>query len=167
VAEGRLRCNRAAEPLMPLQRAQMLEPRAHRLCLHCDECTRHMVATVAAREVRRASREPDGRAYRQAAMIKPRAPVWGSARESAYILLEGAPEGLNSEQVEAALRAAVPQLEGIHDLHSRSLADERGMVTLHARIKDGADSDHCVRETTHRPEPARTECSIQATARVQ
>jgi cobalt-zinc-cadmium efflux system protein len=73
---------------------------------------------------------------------------WGIARESAYILLEGAPEGLNSEQVEAALRAAVPQLEGIHHLHSWSLADEQCMVTLHARIKDGADLDHCIRETT-------------------
>ena len=55
---------------------------------------------------------------------------WGIARESAYILLEGAPEGLNSEQVEAALRAAVPQLEGIHHLHSWSLADEQCMVVL-------------------------------------
>ncbi|MGA2862246.1 MAG: hypothetical protein ABSF31_10900, partial [Steroidobacteraceae bacterium] len=34
VAEGRLRCNRAAEPLMPLQRAQMLEPRPHLLRLY-------------------------------------------------------------------------------------------------------------------------------------
>jgi cobalt-zinc-cadmium efflux system protein len=73
---------------------------------------------------------------------------WGIARESAHILLEGAPEGLNSEQVEAALRAAVPELEGIHHLHSWSLADDQSMVTLHATIKHGANSDRCIRDIT-------------------
>jgi cobalt-zinc-cadmium efflux system protein len=73
---------------------------------------------------------------------------WSIARESAHILLEGAPEGLDPEQVESALRAAVPQLEGIHHLHSWSLADEQAMVTLHATIKDGADSDQCIRDIT-------------------
>jgi cobalt-zinc-cadmium efflux system protein len=73
---------------------------------------------------------------------------WGIARESAHILLEGAPEGLDSEQVQCALRAAVPQLEGIHHLHSWSLADEQAMVTLHATVKDGADPDQCIRDIT-------------------
>src|ERR1022692_1037153 len=45
---------------------------------------------------------------------------WGIARESAHILLEGAPEGLDSAEVERALRASVPSVEGIHHLHSWS-----------------------------------------------
>ena len=71
---------------------------------------------------------------------------WAIARESAHILLEGAPEGLDSEVVQDALRAAIPQLAGIHHLHSWSLADEQAMVTLHATIQEGADSDQCIRD---------------------
>jgi cobalt-zinc-cadmium efflux system protein len=73
---------------------------------------------------------------------------WKITRECAHILLEGAPDGLDSEQVEHALRTTVPQLEGIHHLHSWSLADDQAMVTLHATIKDGADSDRCIRDIT-------------------
>jgi cobalt-zinc-cadmium efflux system protein len=73
---------------------------------------------------------------------------WGIARESAHILLEGAPEGMDVDAVESALRVAVPQLEGIHHLHSWSLADAQAMVTLHARIKEGCDSDQCIRDIT-------------------
>jgi cobalt-zinc-cadmium efflux system protein len=72
----------------------------------------------------------------------------GVARESAHILLEGAPEGLDAERVQTALRAAVPWLEGIHHLHSWSLADQQTMVTLHATIKAGADPDQCIRDIT-------------------
>jgi len=72
----------------------------------------------------------------------------GIARESAHILLEGAPEGLDAQRVQAALRSAVPLLEGIHHLHSWSLADRQTMVTLHATIKAGADSDQSIRDIT-------------------
>lgn len=71
------------------------------------------------------------------------------ARESAHILLEGAPEGLDAQRVQAALRVAVPLLEGIHHLHSWSLADQQTMVTLHATIKAGADPDLCIRQIAH------------------
>jgi cobalt-zinc-cadmium efflux system protein len=73
---------------------------------------------------------------------------WGIARESAHILLEGAPEGLDAQRVQSALRVAVPLVEGIHHLHSWSLADQQTMVTLHATIKAGADSDQCIRDIT-------------------
>jgi len=73
---------------------------------------------------------------------------WGIARESAHILLEGAPEGLDAQRVQTELRAVLPFLEGIHHLHSWSLADRQTMVTLHATIKPGADSDQCIREIT-------------------
>jgi cobalt-zinc-cadmium efflux system protein len=67
------------------------------------------------------------------------------ARESAHILLEGTPDGLDAEIVERALRAVIPELDGIHHLHSWSLTDERPMVTLHAMIKQGSDSDRCIK----------------------
>ena len=70
---------------------------------------------------------------------------WAITRQSAHILLQGAPDGLDQEKVSAALRAAVPQLEGIHHLHSWLLTDERPTVTLHAVLKDSSDQDHAVR----------------------
>jgi cobalt-zinc-cadmium efflux system protein len=71
---------------------------------------------------------------------------WRIAGESAHILLEGTPPGLDEKLVEQALRTAVPQLDGIHHLHSWSLSDERPVVTLHATLKRGASSDQCIKD---------------------
>jgi cobalt-zinc-cadmium efflux system protein len=73
---------------------------------------------------------------------------WRVARESAHILLEGTPDGLDPLHVEKTLRAVVPELDGIHHVHSWSLTDERPIVTLHATIKQGSDSDQCIRDIT-------------------
>jgi len=73
---------------------------------------------------------------------------WALARESAHILLEGSPRGLDPQRVEDALRARIPALDGIHHLHSWSLSDERPILTLHATLKRGSDSDQCIREIT-------------------
>jgi cobalt-zinc-cadmium efflux system protein len=73
---------------------------------------------------------------------------WRIALESAHILLEGSPDGLDAEKVERALRAVIPQLDEIHHVHSWSLTDAKPIVTLHARIKQGSDSDQCIRDIT-------------------
>jgi cobalt-zinc-cadmium efflux system protein len=73
---------------------------------------------------------------------------WRISRESAHILLEGTPDGLDEKQVERVLRAAIPQLDGIHHMHSWSLTDERPIVTMHATIKQGASSDQCIKDIT-------------------
>ena len=73
---------------------------------------------------------------------------WRVASESAHILLEGTPDGLDPVHVEKTLCAVVPQLDGIHHLHSWSLTDERPIVTLHATIKEGTDSDQCIKDIT-------------------
>jgi len=70
------------------------------------------------------------------------------ARESAHILLEGSPRGLDPRDVEKALRAQVPALDGIHHMHSWSLSDERPVLTLHATLKRGSNSDQCIRDIT-------------------
>lgn len=73
---------------------------------------------------------------------------WRIALESAHILLEGTPVGLDPTQVEKALRAVIPQLDEIHHMHSWSLTDERPIVTLHAKIKQGSNSDQCIKDIT-------------------
>ena len=70
------------------------------------------------------------------------------ARESAHILLEGTPDGLDEAVVEKTLRAQIPALEGIHHMHSWSLSDERPILTLHATLQRGCDSDQCIRDIT-------------------
>jgi len=69
-------------------------------------------------------------------------------RESAHILLEGTPDGLDQDVVERALKARIPALDGIHHMHSWSLSDERPILTLHATLKRGADSDQFIRDIT-------------------
>jgi len=73
---------------------------------------------------------------------------WRIALESAHILLEGTPDGLDPERVEQALRERIPQLDGIHHMHSWSLTDDRPVVTLHAKIKQGCNSDQCIKDIT-------------------
>jgi cobalt-zinc-cadmium efflux system protein len=73
---------------------------------------------------------------------------WRVARESAHILLEGTPDGLDEAHVEATLKARIPEVEGIHHLHSWSLSDERPILTLHATLKAGSNSDQCIRAIT-------------------
>ncbi len=73
---------------------------------------------------------------------------WSVARESAHILLEGTPDGLDPELVERTLKERIPQLDGIHHMHSWSLSDERPILTLHATIRQGSNSDQCIREIT-------------------
>jgi len=63
---------------------------------------------------------------------------WRITRESAHVLLEGAPPGFDPHAVEHEL-AALPGIRGIHHLHAWSLTGESPIVTLHAEIAAGAD----------------------------
>jgi len=52
-------------------------------------------------------------------------------RQSAHILLEGAPEWLDINAVREKLRAAIPEVHDIHHLHVWGLTQERLMLTMH------------------------------------
>jgi cobalt-zinc-cadmium efflux system protein len=69
---------------------------------------------------------------------------WRIARESAHILLEGAPTNLDAARVERELLAAVPEVTGVHHLHVWCLTDERPVMTLHAVLCEGADRDRAL-----------------------
>lgn len=62
-------------------------------------------------------------------------------REAGHILLQGAPEPMDLPQLEQGLLAAVPGLEGIHHVHLWSLTPQERIMTLHAVLRSGADSD--------------------------
>lgn len=58
--------------------------------------------------------------------------------EAAHILLEGRPRSFDAAKVAAALRTAIPEVDGIHSLHAWSLSGEEVLLTLHARVEDHA-----------------------------
>lgn len=66
--------------------------------------------------------------------------AWRLLRRSSHILLEGVPEGMNTGDVEEALRGADTSIRDVHHLHVWQLASGSRMATLHAELHDGASS---------------------------
>jgi len=69
---------------------------------------------------------------------------WRISRESAHILLEGAPAGCDGARIEKELSATIPAVMGVHHLHVWSLTDQRPVVTLHAVLREGTDRDRAL-----------------------
>jgi cobalt-zinc-cadmium efflux system protein len=65
--------------------------------------------------------------------------AWFVVRRSAHILLEGTPDWLDIEELRAELTAAVPEVQEVHHVHAWLLTSERPLMTLHARVREGAD----------------------------
>ncbi len=64
--------------------------------------------------------------------------AWGLTRESAHVLLEGAPAGCDERAIESELVGHVPGLIGVHHVHVWSMTGERPTVTLHANLATGS-----------------------------
>ena len=76
--------------------------------------------------------------------------AWRLLRRSTHILLEGVPDGMDSAEVERALRTVDPSIRGIHHLHVWQLASGSRMATLHAQLRDYTDAGRAmqlIRET--------------------
>lgn len=69
---------------------------------------------------------------------------WQITRQSAHILLEGAPSDFDDQRLQADLAANVPGVTGIHHLHCWSLTDARPILTLHAVLAEGTDRDRAL-----------------------
>jgi cobalt-zinc-cadmium efflux system protein len=63
---------------------------------------------------------------------------WQLTRDSAHVLLEGAPAGFDASEVERELKD-LPGVCGVHHVHAWSLTGEAPIVTLHADLVEGAD----------------------------
>lgn len=72
--------------------------------------------------------------------------AWYVVRESAHILLEGAPEGLDRRTIKADLLGAFPQIVDVEHIHAWSICQERPMVTLEAKIKPDASLEKSTRD---------------------
>ena len=71
--------------------------------------------------------------------------AWRLLRRSAHILLEGVPEGMNTGDVEEALRGADASIRDVHHLHVWQLASGSRMATLHAELHEGGNSASATR----------------------
>jgi cobalt-zinc-cadmium efflux system protein len=76
--------------------------------------------------------------------------AWAVTRQSAHVLLEGAPLGFDVNGVAMDLTAAVPAVHSVHHVHVWSLTGEEPMVTLHAVLREGADREGSLRAIQRR-----------------
>lgn len=67
--------------------------------------------------------------------------AWLVVRNSAHILVEGAPGDIDVSALRADLKAQMPDLVDIHHVHVWSLTAERPLLTMHAIVGPDADRD--------------------------
>lgn len=72
--------------------------------------------------------------------------AWSLTKQSAHVLLEGAPEDLDIAQLQSELPKAVAGVTDIHHVHAWMLSPEKKMLTLHARVTVEGDADRVTRE---------------------
>ncbi len=65
--------------------------------------------------------------------------AWRIIRDSAHILLEGVPNGVNVRDIRDALVTSVPGVLEVHHVHAWSLTPEKPLLTLHANLAPEAD----------------------------
>ena len=72
--------------------------------------------------------------------------AWFLLKDSAHVLLEGVPENLAPADIGTDLISHIAAVEDVHHVHAWSLSQERPMLTLHARIIEGASPDLVIAE---------------------
>jgi len=63
--------------------------------------------------------------------------AWGLIKDSAHILLEGAPDGIDTRTIAQDLIAHIDGLEAVEHVHAWSITPERPMLTLDAYVGEG------------------------------
>ncbi|MFC5386141.1 cation diffusion facilitator family transporter [Aquamicrobium segne] len=70
--------------------------------------------------------------------------AWRLMRDAAHFLLEGAPEELDAESIEADLKDTIAGVRDVHHVHLWSLDGTKHIATLHACLKEGTDMQEAV-----------------------
>lgn len=65
--------------------------------------------------------------------------AWRVLKDSAHILLEGVPAGLNLKEIAETLAARVPGVIEVHHVHAWALTAEKPLVTLHASVDERSE----------------------------
>lgn len=71
--------------------------------------------------------------------------AWSLLRRCAHILLEGTPDGLDVDELAAAVQAGHPHIRDVHHVHVWSLAGGERMATLHLDLPETGDAPAATR----------------------
>jgi cobalt-zinc-cadmium efflux system protein len=66
--------------------------------------------------------------------------AWSLVKRSAHVLLEGAPDWLDRESMQARLQQQVPEVASIHHVHVWGMTPQDLMLTMHVCISETADN---------------------------
>ncbi len=64
--------------------------------------------------------------------------------DSAHILLEGVPKGVNLAEIKSTLCARIPTIIEIHHVHAWALTDEKHLLTLHALVDEQTQTQRVI-----------------------
>ncbi len=67
--------------------------------------------------------------------------AWFLVKDAAHVLLEGVPKQLDVHKIGPDLVSHIPDIENVHHVHAWSLSQDHSLLTLHARIIEGASPD--------------------------
>lgn len=70
--------------------------------------------------------------------------AWALVKRSAHVLLEGAPEWLDIEQMQERVIERVPGVDGIHHVHIWGLTPQRLILTMHMSLTADASQQSAV-----------------------
>jgi len=70
-------------------------------------------------------------------------------KDAGHILLEGAPNGLDTDAIRAALTDKIEDVSEIKTMHLWSLTDGRPMMTLELEASDTADRSKLLEDIRH------------------
>ena len=70
--------------------------------------------------------------------------AWRVLSQSAHILLEGVPDGIDLDAIADRLTTDVPGINDVHHLHAWALTAEKPLVTLHARADQNFELEQMV-----------------------
>lgn len=62
--------------------------------------------------------------------------AWQLVRRSTHILLEGAPEWLDIEQLRERVVADIPPVDSVHHVHAWGLTQQHPMLTMHVALRE-------------------------------
>ena len=70
--------------------------------------------------------------------------AWSLIRHSTHVLVEGAPDHIDTDEVAREIPRRVAGVADVHHIHAWSLAPERPMMSLHVRATGEVDHDRVV-----------------------
>jgi cobalt-zinc-cadmium efflux system protein len=73
--------------------------------------------------------------------------AWTIVRRSTHILMEGAPEHLDVDELRATLEQRIPEIRDVHHVHLWLVGPHEPLMTMHATVVAGASHTEVLRRT--------------------